>query len=459
MKTNTARIAESIFDRVLEDIKPSKQELQDSVYNINELTGRLKKVIPKDVEIRVVGSVVRGTQLMGDSDIDLFLLFNTKTKREIMTKRGLEYAMKIVHGKDEHYQIKYAEHPYVRVYLDKLGVKADIVPAFKIDNIEDMGTAVDRSPLHADFINTHLTDRQRDEVRALKYLLKAQKIYGAEVKTSGFSGYLCELMIYHYGSLFAFLEAASGFKLPILLDPKSKIAISDDSLIKRFGSMFVVIDPIDKDRNVAAGVSLEALAKLVIIARKFIARPSIRFFFGKGFDLDKAPSLLKKFLDASGLQMFALSMHVPDKSEDVIWPQLRKVSEFILWHADRQGFRIYFTIPIMLKTTGIIAFFAVDDCTKARLLKGPSVFIAKAQQEFSDAHRNALVTFVRDDTMYALEKSKYSTMEEFFRDVVKGKFVKRHKDIKVAGADLAIGKLPNECAKEIYFNLMEKIDL
>ena len=65
MKASTAKIAESIFNRVLGDIKPSRQELKESVRNINELTGRLKKVIPADVEIRVVGSVVRGTQLRG----------------------------------------------------------------------------------------------------------------------------------------------------------------------------------------------------------------------------------------------------------------------------------------------------------------------------------------------------------------------------------------------------------
>jgi tRNA nucleotidyltransferase (CCA-adding enzyme) len=459
MKKNTAKIADSIFDRVLEDIKPSKQELQQYVYNINELTSRLKRVIPGDVEIRVVGSVVRGTQLRGDSDIDLFLLFNKKTTRETMTKRGLEYAKKIVRGKGERYEIKYAEHPYVRVYIEELGVKADIVPAFKIDNIEDMSTAVDRSPMHADFMNTHLTDRQRDEIRVLKYLLKAHKIYGAEVKTSGFSGYLCELMIYHYGSLIAFLEAAAEFRLPILLDPNDKIAINDTGLIKRFGSMFVVIDPIDKNRNVAAGVSMESLSKLAITARNFVERPSIRLFYGKGLDLGHAPALLRKFIADSGLEMFTVVMQVPDKSEDVVWPQLRKVSEFIAGHAERFGFKIYFTIPTIVKDKGIIAFFATDETIKARLLKGPSVFIAKAQREFSEVHKNALVTFLRCDTMYALEKSRYEKLEEFLKDVTVGKFVKRHKDIKISGAKLFVGMLPKEYVKEIYYDLMEKIDL
>ena len=103
---------------VLKDIKPTKEELEQSVYHINLLMERLKKVIPKDVEARVVGSVVRGTQLRGDSDIDIFLLFNRAKPRDYITKKGLEYAKEDRKGgKVERYEIKYAEHPYVRVYL------------------------------------------------------------------------------------------------------------------------------------------------------------------------------------------------------------------------------------------------------------------------------------------------------------------------------------------------------
>lgn len=460
MKASTARIAESVFSRVLGDIKPSKQELQDSVYNINELSTRLKKVIPNDVEIRVVGSVVRGTQLRGDSDIDMFLLFSKKHPRESMTKKGLEYATRIVKGKGERYEIKYAEHPYARVYIDALGIKADIVPAFKIDNIEDMGTAVDRSPMHAEFMNTHLTDKQRDDVRVLKYLLKAQGVYGAEIKTSGFSGYLCELLVYHYGSLLKLLEAAANdFKLPILLDPKSNVVINDMSLVKRFGSMFVVIDPIDKNRNVAAGVSLESLSKFVVTARRFVSRPSVRLFYGKSFAPRKAPALLSKFLSDSGLDIFIISMQVPDKSEDIVWPQLRKVSEFVANHVERAGFRLYFSIPIILGNRGLLVFFAPKETVTTRMLKGPSVFISKAQAEFAEAHKSAIGIFLRDDVMYALEKSRYGTLKEVMEDVADGKLVKRHKDIKIMGSKLFANRVPKEYAEMIYSELAERIDL
>jgi tRNA nucleotidyltransferase (CCA-adding enzyme) len=345
------------------------------------------------------------------------------------------------------------------VYIDDLGIKADIVPAFKIDNIEDMGTAVDRSPMHAEFINAHFTDKQRDDVRVMKYLLKSQGIYGAEVKTGGFSGYLCELLVYYYGSLLKLLDAAANdFKLPILLDPRNKVVINDMGLIKRFGSMFVVIDPVDKNRNVAAGVSMESLSRFVITARAFTSRPSIKIFYGKKFAPRKAAALLSKFLSESGLDISIISTQVPNKSEDVIWPQLRKVSAFIADHAERSGFRIYFSIPIISGDNGLIVFFSPKERITARMLKGPSAFMPKAQKEFAESHKNAIGMFLRDDVMYALEKSRYGTLRELMEEVVGGKLVKRHKDIKIIGSRLFMNKVPAEYAESVYAGLMDEME-
>jgi len=459
MVSNTEKIANSIFLRALKDVKPSKRELELSVRDINELTGRLKKIVPKEVEIRVVGSVVRSTQLRGDSDIDIFLLFSKTKPREQITKEGLEYAKKLVTCKEDRYEIKYAQHPYTRIYLGTIGVKADIVPAFNIDNIEDMGTAVDRSPMHADFINAHFTDAQRDDVRLMKYLLKSQNIYGAEVKTSGFSGYLCELLVYQYGSLFKLLESAAEFKLPIMLDPKNKVALQDQSLLKRFNSRFVVIDPIDKNRNVAAGVSLESLAKFVIVAREFTERPSILFFRKRDVAPENSPALLKKFLVNSGLDMYVIVTNIPDKTEDVIWPQLRKVSEFIAGQVKRLSLNVYISIPVVVGDKGLLVFFAPKETITTRLHDGPSAFIRKAQKEFVDAHKNAVGVMLHGDILYALDKNKYSNIREIMQEVTSGKLAKRHKDIKLRGAKLFVNKIPKEFADRVYIELMNRIRL
>src|SRR5271157_1833569 len=99
MRADKEKIAKAVFERVLSDIKPSRKELKASVHHINMLMGRLEKVMPKDIEARVVGSVVRGTHLRGDSDIDIFLLFSKTRTRERITRDGMEYAKRIVKRK------------------------------------------------------------------------------------------------------------------------------------------------------------------------------------------------------------------------------------------------------------------------------------------------------------------------------------------------------------------------
>ncbi|MDE1873568.1 MAG: CCA tRNA nucleotidyltransferase [Candidatus Micrarchaeota archaeon] len=459
MRAGAEKAAKAVFARELDEIKPTKKELEESVYSINQLTGALKKVVAKDVEIRVVGSVVRGTQLRGESDIDVFLLFPKKHKREKITKDGLEYARRIAKGKGDRYEVKYAEHPYTRLYIGSLGVRADIVPAFKIDNIEDMSTAVDRSPMHADFINRRLSERQRDDVRLLKYLLKRQGLYGAEVMTSGFSGYLCELLILQYGTLTGLMDAAAGFTLPILLDPKGKGALKDLSLAKRFNSRFVVIDPVDKNRNVAAGVSIETLGKFVMLCRAFTMRPNVAFFHGRGFASTKVRALLASFIKRSGLDMYVVSARIPDKSEDIVWPQLRKVGEFVTGLAERSGFRIYFSIPVVSGRNGMLVFFAPREKLTTRMQKGPSVFIRKAQEQFVNAHRNAMAMTMRGDTIYALERNKYGTLEDLMRDVAAGRILGKRKDITLRGSKLLVNALPKECAEDVYASLLENVGI
>jgi tRNA nucleotidyltransferase (CCA-adding enzyme) len=457
MRADKRKTADAVFERVLKDIKPSRKELKASVHGINTLMERLGKVMPREVEARVVGSVVRGTQLRDDSDIDVFLLFSKTNPREKITRDGMEYAKRILKGKGDRYEIKYAEHPYVRVYLGDVGVKADIVPAFKIDNIEDMGTAVDRSPMHAEFMNRHLSERQRDEVRLLKRLLDVHDIYGAEIAVGGFSGYLCELLILHYGSLMKLLEGASAFRLPVVLDVKAGKRGDDAKLVKKFNSQFVVIDPIDPNRNVAAGVTMESLARFSIIAREFVAKPSIRMFCARKAAPGESGRRIRSFIRESGLDLLVLETALPDKSEDVLWPQLRKVAEFIRGHAEKYGFAVYSAIPIVHGDRGLIAFVAPRTTLKTRLLRGPSAFMGNAQVGYLKNHRSALATTVIGENVYVIDENRYGSLGELLHDVAKGKAMDRHKDIRVRGASVFVNGVPKGCAEVVYSELMKRM--
>ena len=446
-----------IYEKILKDIKPNSEEVKSITASANTLMSRLKNIVDKNVELRVAGSIARGTNLKGNADIDIFMLFSNKINRHTLEKMGLEYGKRLANKKyGERYEIKYAEHPYVRVYL-KTGLRADIVPAFKIENIEDLATAVDRTPLHTDFINTHLNAKQRDEVRLLKYLLKSHFIYGAESKTSGFSGYLCEILIHHFGSITELLNWFSTVKLPVTLYPKTKEI--EYKCEKRFGSNFVVIDPVDPNRNVAAAVSIEALARLVLISRIFIEHPSTSIFYGKGFSSLESKSLLNKFLKDTKLDMFIITVNLADKSADVTWPQLRKLSTIISDNVKKYGFETYLSFPVIHHDKGLVVILSNKSILGTRLFKGPEIFETKSTSDFITKHSKSFGFVMKGGTIYTLDRNKYASVKDALSDMIKNKKIHGRKDASLNKSVVISGRVPARYAFSIYAELVKQLGI
>ncbi|MGC8628753.1 MAG: CCA tRNA nucleotidyltransferase [Candidatus Micrarchaeia archaeon] len=444
-----------IFAKVLPGIKPTPEEVAIETNQANEIVNRLRKVVPKDVEIRVVGSLVRGTNLKGFSDIDVFLLFNKTKSKAVIEQEGLDYAQKIIGPKDA-YELKYAEHPYLRAHLYSIGAEADIVPAYKIESIDQMATSVDRSPLHEEFVNGHLSSRQRDEVRLLKYFMKTHDLYGAEVATGGFSGYLCELLVYQFGDLLHVFKFFSAASLPILLNPKERQVSKDQALVRKFNSQFVVIDPVDPGRNVAAAVQMESLSKFVLLSRSLLQNPSLRGFLGRGFSHEEAKKEMRKFADETGLNLFLLIFKLPNKSEDILWPQLRRVGEWIKTFAESYGFNIAFVLPTIQNREGIIIILADRISLKARLVKGPDVFMPEAASSFIKSHKKDIGIGVNNTTLFAITQNRFPDIESLLKYVSKGKVKSRHKDIIIKNARLT-KKVPEEYVDSVYSELRNKL--
>ncbi len=460
MEKAKAKKAASIFRRVLAEIKPSKEETTRLIENVNMLTNRLKGIVGNNVEIRVAGSIARNTNLKGTADIDIFLLFSSDVKRDELVRRGLSYGKTLIKKNEgDRYEIRYAEHPYIRVYITSVGIKADIVPAYRIDSAEELATSVDRTPLHTEFINTSLDETQRDEVRLLKYFLKAHGIYGAEVKTGGFSGYLCELLIYAYGSFLRLLESFSECRLPLILDPMRKETLENATLINTFKSQFIVIDPVDQKRNVSAGVSIESLSRFVLVARRFVQKPDISLFYGKGFSSDESPILLKRFIEESGLDTFLIATKVPDLSVDTVWPQLRKLSEMACTYAARFGFEAYLAVPWVEGKEGLILLAFPRKKLKARMFKGPDVFLRSASSNFLSSHAKALGILVSGSTLYAIDRNRYSSPGDVIAEIVSGKAVHPRKGVSLKGATVYTNRIPKKYSNSAYSELIKRINV
>jgi len=278
------------------------------------------------VEPVLVGSVAKGTWA-GEPDIDIFMLFEPDISKEVMEQWGLRVGKKILPEWEE----RYAEHPYVHGYLN--GFEVDMVPAYKIRITEVQGiiSSVDRTPLHTIFVREHLNDMQRDEVRLLKRFMKGVKTYGADVRTEGFSGYLCELLVIKYGDFESVLRASDRWKYG------SVLAIGD-AQGKRFDEPLVFIDPVDAGRNVASAISKDTMGRFIHAAREFLNSPDMKFFFPP--PLRSLPvERLEEIYKSRGTDIILIFVPKPDTIDDVLYPQVKKLLRSVVRALDTEDFR------------------------------------------------------------------------------------------------------------------------
>lgn len=450
-----------LINEVLEDFKPSKKEIEETKVTINEIMGRLKQHSPKDVEILLAGSVARGTQIKGRYDIDIFLLFPRKMSEELVEKKGLEIGKAVVNRKNnESCMVKYAEHPYTRLLLNDKRLNFDIVPAYKITNAKERGTAVDRTQLHNEFVNSNLSEKQKDDVRVLKVLLKSHHVYGAEAKTEGFSGYLCELLIYHYGSFTKLVTGIANSKAPIVINTAKTTGETElSALVKRFGKNIVVIDPTDSNRNVAANVSDESLFRFMLVARAVTKKPEKELFLGKGYsNIDSGRKLLG-LKNRFGANVYLLHFRVPDIAQDIIWQQLKKTRLRLETLLEENGFRPIISLQNSKETDAVMGFFISNIHIHSMKIIGPNIHMAESVERFMKAHENSILVSVEKDRLYSIEKAKYSDPEELIRYFASGKSEKLPSYLKPKNSSLYINDIPEKHAKLLYEAYVEKVSI
>jgi len=302
---------DKIRGQVIAKIRPKPEEEE----NVRDFAKRIIEV-SKDVsglDSVVCGSIGKSTWIAGDHDVDLFMMFPKDLSRDILEERGLKFGKKIVERMGGKWIIKYAEHPYVHAIIK--GFDVDVVPCYRIAKGEHIKSAVDRSPLHLEFILAHLKPEYFDDVRLLKQFCKGIGVYGSDAKSMGVSGYICELLMLKYGHFDAVLAQIAGWRAQQI------IHLGTEPVKAKFSEPLVIIDPVDHSRNAAAAVSAENFARLVTYAKRFLARPDSSYFWPKEKELS-ATEL--KELQKRGTQWIGIVFPKPAVIEDVLWPQLRR---------------------------------------------------------------------------------------------------------------------------------------
>ena len=357
----------SVEDTVLAKVRPSPEEEARLTATVRALLADIEaKLRANGWEAKpfVSGSVAKGTQLTG-AEVDLFVAFPADLPREDLEKRGLALGEILERGVH-----MYAEHPYTRGWYR--GTEVEVVPCYRITDSTQKMSAVDRTPFHVDFVLGRLKEGQADQIRLLKAWAEGIGVYGAEAKIRGFSGYLCELLVLHYGSFRGVLEASLSWHPGQVLE-------LDRPAGRKFEEPLVVVDPVDPNRNVASAVSVEQMATFVHAAREYLRAPSERFFFARGqkpFSSARLKALAKK----RGGEPLALSLAAPEVTEDVLYPQLRKAHRALLDLFDRQGFAVLDSrFDVAGKEAVFLFEFEVATLPRVVRHRGPPVWVKNAK--------------------------------------------------------------------------------
>jgi len=463
LSDSARRRFDSVLKRVLDDVKPSDSEIAIARSAINEVMGRLKRLAPRNVEVILAGSVARGTHIRGNSDIDIFLLFPRSASESFVEKKGLEIGKGIVDKKrNESYTVKYAEHPYTKVTLGDRGINVDIVPAYKIKNAAERGTAVDRTQLHNEFVNANLNARQRDEVRVLKAFLKAHGIYGAEAKIEGFSGYLCELLVYHYGTFANLVTGMANLKLPLIINTSKSRDMNNENtefMLRLFSKRFIVVDPTDSNRNVAANVSDESLSRFVIASRNLIRNPVIGSFYRKGGSDIYSERKLAALRGRLGADMYVLHFKVPDIANEIIWQQLKKARIRVCELLGKNGFAPIISLQNVEEKDAVIGFFVNSMHIRSVKIIGPAVEMAEAAERFMKAHKDSMLISIEDGRLYSIEKSKYTNPKEFIRAFISDRKTMLPSYLKARTSTLYVNKVPEKYAKLLYISYLDRFSV
>lgn len=414
-----------VLERVLKRVTPSEGERQETEGVVREVMAEAERALKGRARPVLAGSYTRDTWMPDKKEFEVFMVFPEGVPREGLERLGLSLGKRIARNLKGSHIIAYAEHPYVRARVK--GFMVDIVPCYGVKDPEKIRSAVDRTPFHNRYVAGKLNPGLSPQVRLLKQFCKGLGIYGSDTRTQGFSGYLCELLIIHYGSFRGLLAAAGKWEPGrVLIDLEDyhngKVPVD---LRKRFkGQPLVVIDPVDRNRNVAAALSPGNFMLFTSSCRGFLERPRLCYFFPRrkrvcirslGAGIRKRDSV-----------MMLLKFRQPYVINDVLWPQLRRFVNRLRDMMEEGEFHVIghdiWSGEEFSRTGSCLVLLEMEvwRLPGVRKVTGPPIFSRKHSEEFLKKYKPRGRTWVEDGHWAAEVKREFTSAEALLKAALSG---------------------------------------
>ncbi|MGQ4892661.1 MAG: CCA tRNA nucleotidyltransferase [Candidatus Njordarchaeia archaeon] len=411
-----------IVNKIIPNEIMTEKVLVDSkriVREIDRFLLPLKKKFGFD-RIEMHGSVAKGTWLPDRIDLDIFIIYTELKSKEILQDFVKEIP-KLLPFKSS---LRYAEHPYVRLY-NVYGYNIDLVPAFDLGG-KEFYSATDRSIYHTRFINENMDDVLRNEVRLLKSFLIGVNSYGAEIKIGGFSGYATELLTLHYKTFIDVLLALEKEnEIFITFTEKSS---NRDKLFEKFQSKFIILDPVDPNRNVAAALRPETFYRTKLASKLFLQKPNTYFFhIQKEEDLVDYRKQIR-YDEERNITIIEIEFNPevpPDKSWGIVLKIIRDLKKNV---EIKELDPIYIGAEEKENTIYILIETVRDKQHKYRKIIGPPVTApTKHILEFIKKHKNSIAgPWLEKERLYALETRPTKTITQIIKNSI-SQYTQRHR--------------------------------
>jgi tRNA nucleotidyltransferase (CCA-adding enzyme) len=373
------------------------------------------------VDVEFGGSFAKGTWLPDHADIDIFVKIKPSVGIDKFEEMGREIGSKAL--KNYGPKLRYSDHPYVEVFLKK--VRVNVVPCYDVEQGK-WQSAADRSPFHTRYISSNFDDEKRRQARLLKKFLKSVGIYGAEISTEGFSGYVSEVLVLKYSSFENLLRAAADWQ------DRQIIAVSDydSDFVRVFNSPVIIIDPVDSRRNLGTAISPESVAKFMLAARTFLEKPSLDFF-KEGKYRRGTSKLLPNVL--------VVEFSHGKKSPDIIWGQLKRSINAIAKQLELAHFEVLRSSCVTDEKSSAAIAFLLESITLPPYTKkkGPEIFRRKDTASFLSNRKKPLAIWVdREMRIAMLIERKATDARKFVKSLLLN-----HRENSGISKDLIVNKL------------------
>ena len=413
-----------VLNEVLKEITPKSDEKKKLISLAKGTVYIAKKESAKyKGKPMLAGSLTRDTWLPGKKEFDVFILFPPKLDLKKMEKFGLEIGKSVIKRMNGTFVIEYAQHPYVSGNVQ--GARIDLVPAYEIKDTKNLKSAVDRTPFHVKYIEKKLSKQSAKEVRLLKQFCNSNGLYGADAKTEGFSGYVCELLIVKYKKFLEVLKNASEWNPGAVIDLENHHSKSDyGKLRKTFKDQpLILIDPTDKTRNTGAAISSYNFFKFKKLAGVFLKNPRKEHFFPVSLRSLNEDELISWQLKRR-TEIILVKFRTPEVVPDILWPQLRRFVERLksILEEVKNEFKVLGKDVYSDKETSVVLLeMEISKLPSIQKRIGPNIFDSKDARNFVEKYKKqALAGPYVENGFWAVEVSrKFMSAREKLVDSLK----------------------------------------